>query len=65
VLLRTVRCVNGEVEVALDCYPAFDYGRKTAHWEYLGSGYHQGVARAEGSDVELKLRTDMRLGFEG
>ncbi len=27
VLLRTVRCVNGEVEVALDCEPAFDYGR--------------------------------------
>jgi alpha,alpha-trehalase len=65
VLLRTVRCVNGEVEVALVCDPAFDYGRKPAHWEYLGSGYHEGVARAEGSAVELKLRTDLRLGFEG
>ncbi len=65
VLLRTVRCVNGEVEVVLDCDPAFDYGRKPAHWEYLGSGYHEGVARADGSAVELKLRTDLRLGFEG
>jgi hypothetical protein len=25
VLLRTVRCVNGEVEVVLDCEPVFDY----------------------------------------
>jgi GH15 family glucan-1,4-alpha-glucosidase len=26
-LLRTVRCVNGSVELALDCEPVFDYGR--------------------------------------
>jgi len=65
VLLRTVRCVNGEVEVVLDCEPAFDYGRRKPSWEYVGSGYHEGVARAEGSDVEIKLRSDLRLGFEG
>jgi alpha,alpha-trehalase len=65
VLLRTVRCVNGEVEIALDCAPAFDYGRKPARWEYVGSDYHEGVACAEGVEVELKLRTDLRLGFEG
>ena len=28
VLLRLVRCVNGEVQVNLDCEPAFDYGRE-------------------------------------
>ena len=27
VLLRTVRCVNGEVQLSLVCEPAFDYGR--------------------------------------
>src|SRR5438105_5797083 len=59
VLLRTVRCVNGEVEVVLDCEPAFDYGRKRAKWKYTGKGYHEGVARAEGVDVEIKLRTDL------
>ena len=48
VLLRTVRCVNGEVEVALDCIPAFDYGRRQAHWEYGGPGYHDGVASGRG-----------------
>src|SRR5947209_16689400 len=48
VLLRTVRCVNGEVQLVLDCEPVFDYGRKQVSWEYTGSGYHQGVASAEG-----------------
>src|SRR4029077_19207202 len=26
ILLRTVRCVNGAVQLILDCEPAFDYG---------------------------------------
>ena len=30
VLLRMVRCVNGEVQVNLDCEPVFDYGRAPA-----------------------------------
>ncbi|MBV9192883.1 MAG: glycoside hydrolase family 15 protein [Solirubrobacterales bacterium] len=65
VLLRTVRCVNGEVEVVLECEPAFDYGRKPARWEFIGPGYEEGVARCPGVELELKLRTDLRLGFEG
>jgi GH15 family glucan-1,4-alpha-glucosidase len=65
VLLRSVRCVNGEVQLTLDCEPAFDYGRVRGHWDYSGPGYHEAVVRAEGIDLELKLTTDMRLGFEG
>jgi alpha,alpha-trehalase len=65
VLLRSVRCVNGEVQLTLDCEPAFDYGRVRGHWDYSGPGYHEAVVRAEGVDLELKLTTDMRLGFEG
>jgi alpha,alpha-trehalase len=65
VLLRTVRCVNGEVELTLDCEPAFDYGSKMARWEYGGSGYHEGIARADGCNIQLRLTTDLRLGFEG
>ena len=49
VLLRTVRCVNGEVQVALDCEPVFDYGRRRGDWEYTDRGYHQGVARPTAS----------------
>jgi GH15 family glucan-1,4-alpha-glucosidase len=67
VLLRMVRCVNGEVQVNLDCEPVFDYGRVRGEWEYTGPGYHEGVSRAEGCghDAELRLTTDMNLGFEG
>jgi GH15 family glucan-1,4-alpha-glucosidase len=65
VLLRCVRCVNGEVQVLLDCEPVFDYGRTAAHWEYAGAGYHHATATAEGQEVELALTTDMNVGFEG
>ncbi|GAA4259641.1 glycoside hydrolase family 15 protein [Dactylosporangium darangshiense] len=65
VLLRTVRCVSGEVQLTLDCEPVFDYGRRPGRWEYRGPGYHQGRCRADGEGVELSLTTDLRLGFEG
>jgi GH15 family glucan-1,4-alpha-glucosidase len=65
VLLRTIRCVNGQVEVAMDCEPVFDYGTKHVRWEYAGPGYNDGIATAEGSNIRLGLRTDLRLGFEG
>jgi GH15 family glucan-1,4-alpha-glucosidase len=65
VLLRTVRCVNGEVQVVLDCEPMFDYGRCPAEWSYTDRGYRQGRATAKGIDIELMLTTDMAIGFEG
>src|SRR4051812_10901907 len=65
VLLRLVRCVNGEVQVGLECEPMFDYGRTPARWGYTERGYHQGQATADGIDLTLRLTTDMRLGFEG
>ncbi|MBV9309960.1 MAG: glycosyl hydrolase family 15, partial [Solirubrobacterales bacterium] len=65
VLLRTVRCVNGEVEVVLDCEPMFCYGTEPARWEYTESGYYEGVATCPSSDLRIGLKSDMRLGFEG
>jgi len=65
VLLRMVRCVNGEAQVNLDCEPSFDYGRSTAKWEYDGPGYHEATARGHGAETELHLTTSMQLGFEG
>ncbi|MFI6456624.1 glycoside hydrolase family 15 protein [Streptosporangium amethystogenes] len=64
VLLRTARCVSGEAQVTLGCEPMFDYGRIPARWSYTDRGYHQGVARAAGQSLELRLTTDLRLGFE-
>jgi alpha,alpha-trehalase len=65
VLLRVIKCVEGSAEINLGCEPAFDYGGLTAEWSYLGTGYHEAIARSEGMDIELRLVTDMRLGFEG
>lgn len=67
-LLRTVRCVKGEVQVVMDCEPMFDYGQYQARWSYTDRGYHQGLATsANGADSspQLRLTTDMRIGFEG
>ena len=61
----SIRCVNGEVQVTLDCEPRFDYGRLHGAWEYTGAGYHEARCTAEGTDVELRLTTDMNVGFEG
>ena len=65
VLLRTMRCVNGSVEMVLECEPVFDYGQKYANWEYEGSGYGVGIATAPDDPLKLTLTTDLRLGFEG
>jgi GH15 family glucan-1,4-alpha-glucosidase len=65
VLLRTLRCVNGRVEMHMECEPKLDYGRKGVRWEYEGPGYGGALGTVEGEDVELHLTTDLRLGFEG
>jgi GH15 family glucan-1,4-alpha-glucosidase len=65
VFLRTLRCVNGEVQVTLECEPVFDYGLERGHWEYAGEGYHEARCKTPGGDVELLLTTDLRLGLEG
>jgi GH15 family glucan-1,4-alpha-glucosidase len=65
VLLRIVRCVNGETQLTLDCEPLFDYGRQFGTWEYTEDGYHQVRCRSDASDVELVLTSDLNLGIEG
>jgi GH15 family glucan-1,4-alpha-glucosidase len=65
ILLRMIRCVNGEVQTVVECEPVFDYGRLFAKWSYADHVYHQAAVGAEGTDVALTLTTDMRLGFEG
>jgi alpha,alpha-trehalase len=65
VLLRTLRCVNGSVEITMDCNPVLDYGRARVGWDYGEDGYHQTIGRAEGNDLELRVTSDLRLGIEG
>jgi GH15 family glucan-1,4-alpha-glucosidase len=65
VLLRTVRCVSGEVQVIMDCEPVLDYGRTSVRWDYTGESYRQARGSSSESNVTLTLTTDMMLGFEG
>ena len=65
ILLRTVRCVNGDVQMVMDCEPVFDYGRQLGTWTYEGDDYHAGICRADGGDLTLTLTSDMNMGFEG
>jgi alpha,alpha-trehalase len=65
ILVRVVQCVQGAVEVTLDCEPVFDYARSQPHWRYAGAGYNEAVASAADLDTHLRLTTDMRVGFEG
>src|SRR5919201_4255501 len=64
-LLRTIRCVNGHVELVMDCEPAPDYSRSSVTWEYLGEGYSAAEARTPDGDQMLRLTSDLRMGFEG
>ena len=64
VLLRTVRCLDGAVDIVLECEPAFDYGRARGTWQYSGNGYRQAECAADG-EPPLQLTTDLNLGFEG
>src|ERR1700748_940543 len=42
ILVRTIGCVSGEVQLVVECEPVFDYGRTPAHWTYTDHVYHQG-----------------------
>jgi GH15 family glucan-1,4-alpha-glucosidase len=64
-LLRTIRCVNGHVELVVDCEPSPGYGRSPVTWEYAVEGYGVAEARGSADDPELRLTTDLRLGLEG
>ena len=64
-LVRAVRCIQGQVDVVLNCEPVFDYGRTDARWEYSGRGYEEAIAHGQDDDPPLRLTTNMRLGIEG
>ncbi len=62
-LVRTVLCLEGTVEIELVCEPVFDYGRTPAEWELADGDRH--TADASGAEVTIRLTTDMAMGIEG
>jgi GH15 family glucan-1,4-alpha-glucosidase len=62
-LVRTVECLVGRMEIELICEPVFDYGRSAAGWTLVGEDRRMADATAGG--VTMRLSTDMPLGIEG
>jgi alpha,alpha-trehalase len=62
-LVRTVECLDGDVEMELVCEPAFDYGRARGEWHLVDEEGH--TADASGSGQTFRLATDMLIGIEG
>ncbi len=60
-LLRLVTCIDGHVEMEMECLPRFGYGAGETTW----SGGELGGAVARGDDgSELHLTSDMELTLE-
>jgi GH15 family glucan-1,4-alpha-glucosidase len=60
-LLRTITCIDGEVEIEMECLPRFAYGLEAAEW----SGGELGEAVARAGETELLLTSDLELTLDG
>jgi alpha,alpha-trehalase len=60
-LLRTATCIDGYVDLEMECVPRFGYGAVGAEW----SGGELGEATARGDGEELRLTSDMELSLDG
>ncbi|HEU4702104.1 MAG TPA: glycoside hydrolase family 15 protein [Conexibacter sp.] len=62
VLVRTIHCMQGSVQIELICEPAFDYARADAQWTIVEP---YAVADATDGETTVRLSTDLMLGIEG
>jgi GH15 family glucan-1,4-alpha-glucosidase len=62
VLVRTIQCIQGSVQIELICEPALDYARAEAQWTMVDQ---YAVADASDGETTVRLSTDLMLGIEG
>ncbi len=65
VLLRVATCIDGDVEVVLNCVPQFDYGREPGMWSYSGEGFGQAQVASDATDLTVELTSNVHLGLAG
>jgi alpha,alpha-trehalase len=63
VLVRTIECFHGSIQVELLCEPMFDYGRTPGVWSPV-DGDPQAFD-AVGAGRTLRLNSDLQIGIEG
>ena len=59
-----MKCINGTVDLSVQCEPVFDYARKGGQWHYPGTDYSEVTSTAEGQPT-LRLTGSLRMGVEG
>src|SRR5271166_3036418 len=64
-LLRTAVCIDGRVDVAVDCVPSFEYGTISGAFEYEGDSYEHMKVCSRSGDLTLALTSSLRLGTIG
>jgi alpha,alpha-trehalase len=62
-LVRTVECLHGNIEIELVCEPAFDYGSTPATWTPVDGARH--ALDASGADMTFRLVSDLPIDIEG
>jgi alpha,alpha-trehalase len=62
-LVRTVECLDGRVEIELVCEPVFDYGRTPATWAKVDGSAD--ALDASGAGVTFRLVSDLAIDVEG
>ena len=62
-LVRTVECLDGRVEVELICEPVFDYGREPATWTRVDGDAT--ALDANGAGATFRLVSDLPIDVEG
>jgi GH15 family glucan-1,4-alpha-glucosidase len=62
-LVRTVHCLQGQVQIEAVCEPMFDYGSSPARWEMLRDDWS--AAEAVCGEERIRLISDLRIGIEG
>jgi GH15 family glucan-1,4-alpha-glucosidase len=63
VLVRTVECLQGEVDLEMICQPVCDYGAKQVDWQRRGDSGTDAELTHEG--LSLILTGDLPLGIDG
>jgi GH15 family glucan-1,4-alpha-glucosidase len=63
VLVRTIECVQGEVDIEVVCQPVFDYGATREEWDELGD---EGTsAEISSGKLRMVLTGDLAIGVDG
>ena len=63
-LVRTVECIEGNVQMELVCEPMLDYGRTPAVWSMVLEEHDHALDATDGQTT-VRLFSDMRVGIEG